>query len=242
MTLMEMIVVLAILIVLAAIIVPAYSLWKTSASKAVALANMRSLAEACMTFTSQNNGVLPGEDAAGPNTWSAAADPQNANVWYNALPRLLGHKGAGDYAGNPRAFYTKENILFLPGAGYQNSEAKYRSPQFAIAMNSRLQRKSEETKDNLRLTRIQEPSRTALFFEQGVSGEKKTSGLQSRFDGAPKGTARSLAGRYGGKGIIAFVDGHCELFEPKELLTGSGDLPFPQTDVIWTPNPLDNPN
>lgn len=58
MTLMEMIVVLAILIVLAAIIVPAYSLWKTSASKAVALANMRSLAEACMTFTSQNLSLI----------------------------------------------------------------------------------------------------------------------------------------------------------------------------------------
>lgn len=239
---METIVAVAILIVLAAIIFPAYSAYRTSVNKGVALTRLRDIAAACGNYSAQHSGALPREDATGPNTWAAAAKSENADVWYNALPKIMGAKEAGDYAGNPRAFYAKQNVLFLPGADYKKSDAKLTRPQFAFAMNSRLQRASFGTKDGFGTAQISEPSRTALFFEQGVSGEEKTSALQSKFDGAPKGTARSLAGRYNGAGVVAFVDGHCELFKPEDLLTASGSLPFPQTDVIWTPNPLDDPN
>lgn len=243
-TLIEVIVVAGILVVLAAIFVPSFSAYRTKVNQAAALANMKSLTSAFATYTSNHDGLLPGEDASnGGNTWAAAADPLNAEVWYNALPRLLNQPAVGDYTQDPAAFYSKSNVLFFPGAKYPSADGRLSRPLFAVAINSRLQRKNEDgSKDPLRVQKIVSPSRTAIFFEQGLKDEKQFSSIQSRFDGAPKGTAKSLVGRYAGRGIIAFVDGHAELFAPKDLITPIGTLPFPQTDVIWTPDPATDPN
>ncbi len=243
-TLMEMLVAIGIAVVLAALVIPGYSMFVTKGHQAVALTNLRSLATAFGQFTSENAGRLPLEDAPGSDSWSAAANATNDKVWYNALPRLLGQKGVGDYAASPRQFYTKANVLYLPGARYP-ADRKLAEPLFAFAMNSRLQRKAiKAIKDEVRITEISEPSRTVLFFEQGLKGEKNSGGIgvQGRFDGSPKGTARSFVGRYNRKGVVSFVDGHAELFSPSDLLSETGALPFPQRDLIWTANPDADPN
>ena len=240
---MELIVALAILVILATIAIPSYSAFVTRGFQNVALNNMRDLAAAFGTYSGQNDGRLPTEDAPGPNTWEAAAATGNEKVWYNALPRAMGAKGVADYLGNAHGFYMKENILFLPGAKYPKSGLLER-PLFAIAMNSRLQRKNEKgDKADMRLNQVVQPSRTVLLFEQGIKGEKKSNGgAQSAYDGAPKGTARSFVARYNGLGVICFLDGHAELMRPSDLLTETGALPYPQTEVIWTTNPETDPN
>lgn len=241
---MEMLVVVGIVLVLAAIFIPAYSMFVNRGNQTVAVTNMRNLASAFSTFTAENGGRLPLEDAPGTDSWSAASAPENEKVWYNALPRTIGQRGVADFASNPRAFYTKDNVLFLPGARYP-FDSKLEQPLFAFAMNSRLQRKAiKADKSETRVTEILEPSRTVLLFEQGLKGEKKKAGLgvQGNFDGAPKGSARSFVARYNFKGVVAFCDGHAELFSPDDLVTETGQIPFPQTNVIWTMNPETNPN
>lgn len=242
-TILEMLVVVAIVVILAALVIPVYSSFVTRGFQNAALNNMRQLAAAFGTFAAQNDGRLPLEDASGPNSWEAAAAPENEKVWYNALPHALGVSGVADYAHDPSGFYTKADILYLPGAKYPKS-GRLERPIFAIAMNSRLQRKDDKgVKSDLRVGQIVQPSRTVLLFEQGVKGEKKSNGgAQGAFDGAPKGTARSFVGRYNGLGVVCFVDGHAELYKPSDLLTDTGRLIFPQTDVIWTVNPETNPN
>lgn len=240
---MEMLVVVAILVVLLALAVPAYSHFLTRAYQATALANLRNLGAAFATYTSQNDGRFPLEDAPGPDSWSAALKPDNEKVWYNALPHLLGQKSVGDYAAEPRNFYTKTNLLYLPGAKYPAPENRLERPLFAVAMNSRLQRKDKSgVKSDHRESQVVQPSNTVLFFEQGLKGEKKAYGAQGAYDGAPKGTARSFAARYNGRGVVCFLDGHAALYEASDLLTPSGTLPFPPTDVIWTLDPAADPN
>lgn len=241
---MEMLVVAGIVLVLAAILVPAYSAFVNRSNQVVAMTNLRNIASAFSTYTSQNNDRFPLEDAPGSDSWAAAVAPENEKVWYNALPRAIGQRGVADFAASPRAYYTKENILFLPGARYP-VDSKLSQPLFAFAMNSRLQRKTVKAqKEETRVSEIAEPSRTVLFFEQGLKGEKKRGGVgvQGNFDGAPKGSARSFVARYNRRGVVAFCDGHAELFSPEELVTETGALPFPPTNVIWSLNPETNPN
>jgi hypothetical protein len=88
------------------------------AKKAETMKRMRDLGATATAYTTENNGDLPQEDSKGTDTWQTAADPENAKAWYNALPKQMGRRTVGDYASTPREYYTKDNVLFLPGATY----------------------------------------------------------------------------------------------------------------------------
>jgi len=242
-TLMELLVVIAIILVLAAIALPTMKVIRTKANKSKAIGMMRNLGSAANNYASQNDGVYPAEDAKGSDTWSTAADPINAKAWYNALPKQLGHRSVGEYNSDPRAFYTPQNLLYLPGAIYPEGDKKLSRPLFAVAINTKLQRKDEEGKKApLRVASIAHPSKTVLFLEQGLPSEPKTLGQQSKYDGSPKGSARSFVGRYSGQGILTFADGHAESVDPKDQLTASGAFIFPDPPIIWTRTPEEDPN
>ncbi len=235
--------VVAIVLVLASIAFPVYSTVKMRSNKAEALNMMRQLSGAAGSYAAQNDGELPREDAKGTDSWHTAAGSENSKAWYIALPKLLGKKTVGDYALDPRAYYTKDNLLYLPGAIYPENDKKLVRPLFAVAINTKLQRKdSEGVKPILRMVNIAEPARTVLFLEQGLPDEKKAMPTQNKYDGSCKGSARSFVARYGGTGLLGFVDGHVETADPKDLLTESGKFPFPVTDVIWTRSADEDPN
>ena len=88
-TLMEILVVIAIILVLAAIAFPVIGTMQNRAHRVVALKNMQSLGSAAGAYSSQNDNLLPAEDAKGTDTWAASALPENAKAWYNALPVIL---------------------------------------------------------------------------------------------------------------------------------------------------------
>jgi prepilin-type N-terminal cleavage/methylation domain-containing protein/prepilin-type processing-associated H-X9-DG protein len=243
-TLMEILVVVAIILVLAAIAFPVFTTVQQRSHKGVAVNTMRQLAAASAAYTSQNDGELPREDAKGTDDWKAAADPENAKAWYNALLKIMGSRTVGDYAIAPRDFYSKENILYLPGATYPEGDKKLVMPLFAIAINTKLQRKDPVSgkKSPAMLSNIPKASKTVLFLEQGLPGEKKAHPTQSKYDGSCKGSARSFAARYGETGALCFVDGHVEFWKAEDLLTETGKFPFPPEGVIWTRNEEEDAN
>ena len=246
-TLMEILVVVAIILVLAAIAFPVFATVQNRANKAVALNNMRQLGSAAGSYSSQNDGQLPAEDAKGTDTWATAALPDNAKAWYNALPVILAHKSVAQYASNPQAFYSKENILFLPAAKYPETDKKLAAPMFAIAINTKLQRKDANKEKSVRMVQISNPARTVLFLEQGLKGEKpKAMAQQPAYDGSPKGSAKSFVTRYNGFGVLTFIDGHAETVEGKDILEDNGQFKWPVQpgDIIWgkSTEEVDNPN
>ena len=243
-TLMEILVVIAIILVLAAIAFPVFATVQNRANKAVALNNMRQLGSAAGSYTSQNDGQLPAEDAKGTDNWASAALPDNAKAWYNALPVILSQKSVAQYGTNPQAFYSKENILFLPAAQYPETDKKLAAPLFAIAINTKLQRKSETGEKSARLSQISNPARTVLFLEQGLKGETKAMKQQPAYDGSPKGSAKSFVARYNGFGVLTFVDGHAELVEGKDILEENGQFKWPVQpgDIIWGKSTEENEN
>jgi type II secretory pathway pseudopilin PulG len=248
-TLMELFVVIGIILILAVITLPILNVVQHHAGKVQAVNVMRQLGSAAGSFAVQNDNMLPGEGSVANNSWNYATDPANANCWINALPRLLGMKGAGDFAANPAAFYTKENLLFLPGAEYPVGNVKLVKPLFAIGINSKLQRKvvadgpgSGKIKGPVRLNNITNPSRTVLFLERGLPSEKRALMTIPPYDGAPKASFNAFVARYSGFGMLTFVDGHAESVAPTDILLPLGNVPFPPTDVIWCKTPEENPN
>ena len=243
-TLMEILVVIAIILVLAAIAFPVFATIQNRQNRATAMNNMRQLGSAAGSYTSQNDGLLPAEDAKGVDNWASAAMPDNARAWYNALPVYLSQKSVAQYASNPQAFYSKENLLFLPGAKYPETDKKLAAPIFAIAINSKLQRNNEAKEKSARLSQITNPARTVLFLEQGIKGEPKAMPQQPKFDGSPKGSAKSFVARYGGFGYLTFVDGHADLVEGKDILEENGQFKWPVQpgDIIWGKSTEENEN
>ncbi len=242
-TLMEILVVVSIILVLAAIALPVYSTVLSRANKAVAVNNMRQTTAALISYAGQNDGDFPEENIPSGTSWTNAAGTLGAKVWFNVLPRMSGKKGVGDYAGNPAAYYTKDNLLFLPGAEYPLG-TRNEKPFFAFALNTKLQRKDSATKlkGTAKLAQITNPGRTVAFMEEGVPGEKKAMPIQPAYEGEPKTAGRSFVERYGGQGVVTFLDGHAETFAAKDLLTPAGRLVVPQTNIIWTRTPEEDPN
>jgi prepilin-type N-terminal cleavage/methylation domain-containing protein len=240
----ELVIVIVVLGVLVAIAIPIYNSKRQRAHQQVALDKIRTMGGAALNYANQNGGVLPAEDADGNDTWDNATKPVAKDAWYNALPRLLGRKGTGDYAMSPEAFYTDENILFLPGANYPDKK-KFLTPMFAFAFNTKLQRTGPNgEKEKTKLDQISVREKTVVFLEQGLLNEDRTLPYQSKndYDGSPKGSPKSFVGRYDGQGVICFLDGRAELVNAKDLLTETGYIPFPQTNIIWSRTPEENPN
>ncbi len=258
-TLMEILVVVSIILVLAAIALPVYSTIVRRSAKVVAISNMRQVTAALITYAGQNDGDFPQENIPAGSTWTNAAGPLGEKVWYNALLRLAGSKGVGDYANSPSKFYSKESLLFLPGAQYPPN--KLDRPFFAFAINTKLQRKDKvsKTKGTAKLSQITMPARTVAFLEEGLpgppgqleKGEPKGMAIQPAYEGECKTSGRSFVERYGGQGVITFLDGHAESWETKKILTSTGLFILPdKNNLIWTrtwsgvvpPPPEEDPN
>jgi Tfp pilus assembly protein PilE len=241
-TLMEILVGVAIVMVLLAIAYPIYMKMRERAGKAMALEKMKILGSAIATYAGQNNGLLPKEDTGKNDDWSAIASPKAKDAWYNAYPVAVGKKGAGEYP--PNTFYTDDNVLYLSGANYPDKK-KFNTPMFAIAFNTKLERRDPEgKKERVKLDQITDKSRTVILLEQGLTNESRTLEIQTKtdYDGSPKGSAKSFVGRYDKQGHLCFADGSVRLVKVADQLTETGDFPFPPGDVVWTVNPAENPN
>ena len=248
-TLMEILVVVSIILVLAAIALPVYSTVMNRAHKIVALSNMKQITTALVSYAGQNDGDFPDENIPLGSTWVNAADPEKgAKVWYNSLPRLMGGKGVGDF-GNSVAgltsYYSRENILFLPGAQYPAPATRLGKPYFAYAINTKLQRKTDKksiaTKNKAKMSQITRPSRTVAFLEVGIKGEHPALAIMGPNvydDSDPKASGKSFVTRYGGRGVVTFIDGHAEELEIKQVLNPTGVIKEPpDTDILWSPEP-----
>jgi type II secretory pathway pseudopilin PulG len=248
-TLMEILVVIAIIIVIAAIAIPIFAKIRANANKAHALGIMKNLSVELGRYSFQHDGQLPDEDGQGKEDWRTITNPDQEKAWYNVLPRQMGKKAPADYAkeGNYAGFYKKDNILFLPGASYSEKH-KMQVPLFAIAINGRLQRKDKDGKKNeVRLQNLTSPSNIVIFLEQGLPGEERAHPTISKkdYDGAPKGNAKSFVARYSGKGIISMLDGSAREVTGNDILTETGDIkwnPGDESQIRWTIDPKDDPN
>lgn len=242
-TVIEIIVAVTIVTVLSTIAVKVTKSAKERAHLARATQKIKNLGEAFVAYTVENGGLLPLEDAPGSDDWTGAQRPEASEVWYNALPRLMGSPTVGELADNPEAFYQDDYPLYVPGAPYPKGDKKFKRPYFAIGMNSRLQRKNDDgVKDQETLASIQVPADTVAFLERGLPGDERFSKAQRSFNGNPKANPRAMAHRHNRRGLLLFFDGHVELRQASEVIERTGRIKYPQREVIWTRDPEEDPN
>lgn len=243
-TQIELLVVIAIVVALSAIGFTVSVSMRQTAELARATQKLHDLGVAFVAYTADSNGLLPYEDSPGPDDWTTAADPENSEAWYNALPRQMGAQGVGDLTRNPEAFYDEQYPIYIPGAPYPKSDKKLAKPYFAVAMNSRLQRKDDETgiKEQGSLASILEPVRTVAFLERGMPADEKVNKAQKNFSANPKANPRAFAARHNQKGVLVFIDGHAEARPVSDLIERGGMIHYPQLDIVWTPDPDEDPN
>jgi prepilin-type processing-associated H-X9-DG protein len=243
-TLIEILIVVSISIALAAIIVSVMRTARAKAHQTTALQKLKQLGSTFAAYTTDKNGLLPLEDSAGTDDWVSAGRPENQEAWYNALPRMMGARTVGEIGStDPKLFYEANYPLYIEGAPYPSASKRLGAPMFAVGMNSRLQRKSEEgVKSQGRYSDIMEPTKTVVFLERGLPNDKQTMSAQRGFDGSPKANARAFAARHNQKGVLVFADGHAALYSASDLLTKGGSIVTPQTAIVWTMNPDSDPN
>lgn len=244
-TSIEIVIVLGVVIALGVI---AVTLTKTSRAKTHqinTLVKMKALGAAFSTYATEKNGLLPYESGVGGDDWTRAGKPENQEVWYNVLPKIMDAPSLGEIgADKPEAFYDSSYPLHIPGAKYPARSMRLEAPAFAIGMNSQLRRKSEGAiQMQGRLGQIQAPEKTVVFLERGMPKEKPTLGAQkARFDASPKADARAFVARHNQKGILVFADGHAEVRAASQIFSKSGDIVTPQMRIVWTLKPESDPN
>ena len=240
-TLIELLIVIAIIGVLAAIVVPVFSSVQLNARRTQSMSNMRQLGAATLTYCGEHDGRLPQQGDA--TTWASAATNTAAenDQWYNTvLHDYANSPSLSDYATNQAAFYQKGSLFFVPAANYPSN--KLAAPQFAVAFNSKLE---TSTYTNVRLQLIQAPAETVLFQEAGVVGEKTIPGTaQKAYTTQASSYASRTVARYGGKTILTFCDGHADIYTGTDVVAPDGKAYFPPkatASVYWSEQTSINP-
>ena len=248
-TAMELLVAISVVMVLAGLTMQVMKHGREKAQQVRATQKIKDLGTAFVAYTGENGGLLPRENYSGSgDTWEAASEEAASEVWYNALPMSMAAKSVGEIGESrePQLFYEEGYPLFVPGAPYPKSEKKLENPMFAIGMNSRLQRRENETgnKPQGTLASIQAPVNTVIFLERGMPKDQMVIRSQANFSASPKAGPKAFAGRHNQKGLLLFAEGHVEVKSPREILTGSGAVKTLEegSSVVWTRDPDDAPN
>ena len=120
-TLVELLVVISIIGLLAALGIPAIQGGLAAARKAEAASQLKQLGTLAVAYTAENNGNFPEEGGEGLQGFSQLR--QEPNAWYNVLPPMAGFMAASNYRANPSSFYEKGSLFFLKGAKYPSAKS-----------------------------------------------------------------------------------------------------------------------
>jgi prepilin-type processing-associated H-X9-DG protein len=242
-TLMEIVLVIAIIIVLAALLIPALSSAKSRARRVECQTRFRQWAVGFLQYPDDHDGNVPreGYDDTGNvqwNNWNAVRSARSQDVWYNALSNYVGVPSASSYSSfdsRPR-FYDSSSLFQCPSAVIPDTSLPIAF--FSMAMNSQF----IDPPDNFpttRIERITSPSHTVLFFDNLMERERRVAQQQAWDNlGQPAAMASRFAGaRHGKGGNIAFADGSVRWCVGEKVVEttgpGAGFQKLPEADIIW---------
>lgn len=253
-TLVELLVVIAITAILASLILSAVSRGKRAAQRVECMSKLRQWGMGAQFYVEDHDDKLPMEAVFdGINTWEMTTFSICSEVWYNSMPRSLGVTQAAGYAKTPssqRSFYKRASFFQCPTARFAPVSATY--PNFSLAMNSKLITEVQAspldaiepiTFPELKMSQIVVPTKTALFLDAGVAGEKRASDFQPPYSGQPKAYATEFSGRHNSAGNILFAAGNVATMRVTDVLDLDPNSPrrgggkFPPKDVIWRHDP-----
>ena len=256
-TLVEMLVVIAILVLLAALLLPALASTKSRAQQVDCMSRQRQWTMAFKMYVDDNDGFIPREGyeslgAVSLNNWLqvkgkiiSGTTTDSEDVWYNALSWYVGVPTAASYApvNKHASFYSPPSLFHCPSAKFSPNVTKpgYLLAIFSIAMNSQLIEFPNGPTIPFDWIRDEEP-RTVLFLDNLLEGEKKVHPAQENNNlGQPAAYADRFSARHRNGGNLAFADGHVVWFPANKVVETDPNSPLrggpimPPVDVVWEP-------
>ena len=225
-TLIELLTVIAILGLLAAILIPTVGSVRTRADRTASASNLRQWASALLLYAGENRQRIPYEGDEDQPSWSQTKGSQEENSWFNALPPYVGELPLrevqrSDYG----VMLRKSSIHYSPGAE-PNERENRRKPQFSYMMNSQIYSgdgPSNSGDDLIRLNNIPDPSKTIFMTETRASENDGAPNESSDRIARSKGRNNSISFRYGGQTNVVFLDGSVIAVDSDTLYNRSRD-------------------
>jgi prepilin-type N-terminal cleavage/methylation domain-containing protein/prepilin-type processing-associated H-X9-DG protein len=254
-TLIELLIVIAIIALLAALLLPALARSKAKARAVQCLNNMKQWHLAFICYADDYE-FIPREGSRTDGTvqidlWAMVYDQTSKDVWYNALPPYMGQRPASKYMfplGERLKFY-ENRIFHCPSARFIRKPERDNTAFFSVVMNSKLITPPIRNQErSIRFDSIQQPTRTPAFLEARVSPfEYKIKFQLDASLGQPSAFASRFAARHHGAGNMVFCDGHWERLKGEDVVEtrpgrACGYAIFPDGLINWCANPLEDPN
>lgn len=237
-TLIELLTVIAIIGILAAIIIPTVGKVRESARYSIGTSNLREWARANILFAQENKGFIPNDGATNaPTAGQITPVISGAGPWWNELPPYISQRTLKFISDNRGRLPTlgDNNIFICPNASAKSVSTAPAwlcyAPAFPLSEGGANARTAN-------VNRIRNPSRTVLFAETtnhapGQTGSFPTSNPRA----LGTSTATTSGSRWGGKSLVSFFDGSVKSFSQAQLLAQGEDLKGLEGGVIWDPYP-----
>jgi prepilin-type N-terminal cleavage/methylation domain-containing protein/prepilin-type processing-associated H-X9-DG protein len=209
-TLIELLLVIAVIAILASLLLPVLSHSKQKAHGASCLGNLKQWGLATLLFADENEDLLPKDGA--PNGTSTTEG------WYNDLPRMLGLPSYAEMAWRTNAtLETGRSVWICPA----NSRRSNGNNLFHYCLNEHVN--GTGSGNQARLSLLPQPAQTVWLFDNG--------GLAAV---AQQNNVHTNLHSHGAQ--FTFLDGHSARFGNREywdFVANRGRTNNP--DLIWMP-------
>lgn len=248
-TLIELLTVIAIIGVLAAILFPLASRVRAMGHQATCTSNLRQWGIALNLHLAENRGRMPYEGGDDNRTWGQVSGQNEDQSWYNVLPPYVGATplnelvalGRSFTAADKTAVFRNENRIFQERADERDAIRRGTTDTFlapSYMMNSQFYNSDmpnqRDSAGNIRPLYIHEltPSRSSIAFmtDAGVAG----SGTATR--PRVRGHADSVDCRHMGGANVVFLDGSVRRFAEAQLRDPQyWTKNYNRPGLIWNP-------
>ena len=250
-TLVEVLVVIAIIAILASLLLPVLSSAKNKAKGAACLSNLRQWGQAVLLYGGDFDDQMPRDGMNVGGTYGTAGstgNPTDTAAWFNLLPGYVSERPLSNYWTSPGTTSYQTNRATLPFPGSQgrfwhcpaarmsdsdlailNGGGRYGF--FSYVMNIDLKRDNVPPNftaampfpDMPRLGGLLKPAATVVFFDTVFNTREEVVNASPQFNSVnPANRWRSFATRHNKSGgNIVFADGHAQFYKTYIITNGS---------------------
>lgn len=250
-TLTELLVVIAVIAILAALLLPALAKAKAKAKTTVCLSQLRQWGLALTLYADNHQGKMPrdGMSQGGVYPGNTTSDvirgfrtghPTDPTAWFNALPEYVSEQPLTNYWTDPGFGTLAENMAALPAPGGQGRiwhcplarieprdtpAHSGRYGMFSLVMNIDLKMKTPTTRmpwpDMPRTDLLWEPSATVMMFDAFFAPNERAP--RNSFNSVnPAQRWVQFSTRHNeAGGNLLFMDGHAEYLQRAYVTNGS---------------------